>query len=85
MLCRLLILEKKENKIFCDGRSLLELQSMLSSVIVITCAHAVTMVMLIQTETGNNGATEKQPESRKQETEYKNKQKETHGNSPRRN
>lgn len=54
---------------------------MLSSVIMITCAQAVTMAMLIQTETGNNGATEKQPESRKQDTECKNEQEGTDGNS----
>lgn len=79
-----LSLEKKENKIFCDGWCLVELWSMLSSVITITCAQAVTMAMLIQTETGSNSATEKPPESRKPDTECKNEQEGTDGNSERR-
>lgn len=57
---------------------------MLSSMIMITCAQVVTMAMLIQTETGNNGATEKQSESRKQDNECKNEQEGTGGNSQQR-
>lgn len=53
---------------------------MLSSVIMITCAQAVTMAMLIQTETGNNGATEKK-NLKAGNTEYKNEQEGTNGNS----
>lgn len=48
-------------------------------IIVMTCAHAVQMAIVVQTETGNNSVTEKQPESRKQESGCKSKQEGTKG------
>lgn len=50
-------------------------------IIVMTCAHAVPMAMVIQIERGNNSVTEKQPESRKPDSGCKNEQEGTDGNS----